>query len=300
MIRYFGGKKQIGKDIAEKIIELNRDPRYRYDTYFEPFLGAGGVMIHMRPHFHTLIGNDINSDMICLWDAVLHHDWHPPSSLSKDEWESLKQQRHPSPLKTFASIAPSWGGSIWQGYVNNPTGRDYVAEAARSIEKNRKRFEGMQLYQHSYDQFYPRNLVIYADPPYEGTRGFNGLPAFDSASFWETMRKWSKDNLVLVSEESAPSDFVCIFEKSRNRSFGYIKKGEQEEKGKEYKKAPERLFVHSFVLSPPPSSSTMVQNENDKQQHDSLSSSLASSLFSSSSSSDDDRDDVVNDDGNDF
>lgn len=47
-------------------------------------------------------------------------------------------------------------------------------------------------------------------------------------AFWDTMRDWSRDNVVVVSELSAPK-----------RSLGRIKKGETTGK-----KAVEKLFIH--------------------------------------------------------
>ena len=65
----------------------------------------------------------------------------------------------------------------------------------------------------SYEKFYPRNMLIYCDPPYENnsystkTKFFE----FDSKKFWETMRKWSKSNIVVISENNAPKDFIKIW-----------------------------------------------------------------------------------------
>ena len=36
---------------------------------------------------------------------------------------------------------------------------------------------------------------------------------FNHDEFWDIMRKWSKDNTVLISEYSAPEDFEIVWEK---------------------------------------------------------------------------------------
>ena len=46
------------------------------------------------------------------------------------------------------------------------------------------------------------------------------------------MREWSKDNTVLISEETAPEDFECIWEQEVSRS---IKAGDKS-------KSTEKLF----------------------------------------------------------
>ena len=61
--------------------------------------------------------------------------------------------------------------------------------------------------------------MIYLDPPYANTKQFANSHNFDFDEFWETMRQWSKDNYVLVSELAAPDDFVCIWQKDVQRSM---------------------------------------------------------------------------------
>ena len=49
-----------------------------------------------------------------------------------------------------------------------------------------------------YRTIQPRTqLLIYLDPPYEGTTDYG--KTFDSKSFWDTVREWSKITVVLVS-----------------------------------------------------------------------------------------------------
>ncbi len=42
---------------------------------------------------------------------------------------------------------------------------------------------------------------------------------FDHKLFWDTMRKWSKNNYVFISEETAPSDFKSVWSKSKTRTL---------------------------------------------------------------------------------
>lgn len=74
--------------------------------------------------------------------------------------------------------------------------------------------------------------VIYADPPYDSTSGYG--VAFDNEEFWEWCRR-PRRALLIISEYSAPSDFVEIWAKkvtcamSSNDNVG---------------RPIERLFVH--------------------------------------------------------
>lgn len=54
------------------------------------------------------------------------------------------------------------------------------------------------------------NDVIYADPPYQGKSGYG--VAFDNVEFWQWCRR-PRRPLLIISEYSAPSDFVEIWAK---------------------------------------------------------------------------------------
>jgi DNA adenine methylase len=92
----------------------------------------------------------------------------------------------------------------------------------------------------SYETFDPINYLVYCDPPYNRTINNNPskyLNTFNSNIFWKTMRKWSKHNLVFVSEESAPKDFIEIWRKNVFRNPGNNSKGRKN-------KHTDKLFIH--------------------------------------------------------
>ena len=65
----------------------------------------------------------------------------------------------------------------------------------------------------------PRGAVVYADPPYADTTGY-GNEKFDSAEFWSCMRLLATTGYtVFISEQTAPPDFVCIWEKPFTRTL---------------------------------------------------------------------------------
>lgn len=74
----------------------------------------------------------------------------------------------------------------------------------------------------SYLTHQPLNTLCYCDPPYFRTKfdkRRENLLSFDTNVFWETMREWSKDDIVVVSETEAPDDFVEIFSLDRFNTF---------------------------------------------------------------------------------
>ena len=69
---------------------------------------------------------------------------------------------------------------------------------------------------------------------------------FDNAEFWEQVRKWSKNNIVVVSEITAPDDFVEIW------NYDVYRSAAQSEKtrflGDSDTRSVEKLFVHKSIL----------------------------------------------------
>lgn len=81
----------------------------------------------------------------------------------------------------------------------------------------------------------PKDCVVYADPPYDGTTQYD-RDKFDSMAFWEYMREVSKEHLVFISEQNAPDDFISIWEKPFTRTLDVNKSNQF--------KVTEKLFVH--------------------------------------------------------
>ena len=82
------------------------------------------------------------------------------------------------------------------------------------------------------DYPYKPNSVIYCDPPYQSTIGYES--GFDHQKFWNWVRMMSKSHHVYVSEYSAPSDFKCVW-----------RKAVKEQVGKNINQKVEKLFVYN-------------------------------------------------------
>jgi DNA adenine methylase len=67
-------------------------------------------------------------------------------------------------------------------------------------------------------------MLIYCDPPYQGTESYRWTNAFNHEQFWETMREWSKHHIVIVSEEHAPLDFQSVWSCQKKRKLSSNKK----------------------------------------------------------------------------
>lgn len=268
-MRYQGGKKRISRKIADCLLDIADDVEEntgkRYGTYVEPFVGMGSVLARVieltedddRPCFDEFHASDISPDVITFWKAA-QRGWDPPRKVSKDEWTRLRDSSKPSAERTFAGYGGSWGGQFFGGYAKSPAGRDLIDEARRAVLSVAPLMGDVHFSRNDYTDLKPRNSFVYADPPYKGTTGYELLcrksksgktnhrdsygelcDGFDTDLFWDTMRDWSRDNVVVVSELTAPDDWVVWKEFDPiSRSLG------RQSKGQSGKKAVEKLFIH--------------------------------------------------------
>jgi DNA adenine methylase len=233
MTSYQGGKKRIGKRIHAVISELewvltggNSLP------YFEPFVGMAGVLKHfaVEPK-RKVTACDANIDLILMWQA-LQKGWTPPKKCTREYFEELKHSTTHSPERAFIGIVASFGTIFFGAYrLEYDLGQGYRALMGIKPDILRVRF----LKARSYDRHRPKGKLIYCDPPYlNNNLNSKYFQNFDHEAFWETMREWSLENLVVVSESHAPRDFKCIWE-----TQSYVTTARST--GKHYA---DRLFLH--------------------------------------------------------
>ena len=145
----------------------------------------------------------------------------------------------------LASYNGRWfdGGYAKPGYEKTKNGlryRDYYQESKNNILGQAPDLKGIKFesadYKNSFDVIdSDSRMLIYCDPPYQGTKQYANATKFDYDEFWQTMRDWSKDNIVLISEQNAPDDFECIWEQEVSRSI----------KATDKSKSTEKLFKYS-------------------------------------------------------
>lgn len=255
MVVYQGGKSRLGKRIHDVICLLEEylyvhdhknDKKYSKCDYFEPFVGMAGVLTHFgKDNDRYLFACDANKDIILMWQA-LQRGWLPPVSCTRKKYESLKVSPTHSAERGFIGTVASWGGIFFHAYrLDYNKNKDYVGEGYRSILKLLPFLVKVEfLDPASYDEFEPEGMVIYADPPYQGNALGNKTSSlfrkFDHTKFWNTMRLWSKNNLVVVSEWQAPSDFKQIWSANGTVSSG---------QGRKAKKFQDNLYVHESVYN---------------------------------------------------
>lgn len=208
-MQYFGGKFFIAKKLAE-LLNSNADGT---SYYLEPFIGACNVAPLVK--HDEVLASDINKYLIAMFQA-LQSGWTPPLSLSKEEYVHIRENKDENPpLTAFAGFACSFAGKWFGGYAKNHIEGEegiYATHGRNSLLRLAPTIANVKFSCTNYSLWEPHGALIYCDPPYQGTTGYDYADRFDHVEFWEVMRRWSKDNRVFISEYSAPDDFECALE----------------------------------------------------------------------------------------
>ena len=252
---YQGGKSRIAKPISEVINEISRRQksysqtdcasnrereRERETVLVSLFCGACSVESILAPKFDRVICNDNHYYLIQMLKGI-QSGYELPDSITKEEYCYIKNHKDNDPILTgFVGFGCSFGGKWFGGYgqgFNSKGGRrNYCDEGKRGTVQTLSTMQHVEFTCKDYrDVELPENCIIYADPPYSNTTGYSGNK-FDSNAFWEYAREVSKTHLMFISEQTAPDDFVSIWEKSITRTLDRNKQNQF--------KATEKLFIH--------------------------------------------------------
>jgi DNA adenine methylase len=201
-MKYLGGKSRYGSRIADVVLS------HRLPVY-EPFCGGLWVTQYLKP----VIASDAHEPLICLYKAV-QQGWEPPDYVSESEYKELQdrdKEGEIDPLITFAGFAVSWGG-IWFGGYARGGARNYAVESKKSLLTKMENLKGITFeHRHYRNCKFPKNSIVYCDPPYKGTREY--CLQFSTDEFWDWVRGLVRQEIIVyVSEFNAPDEFVSVAE----------------------------------------------------------------------------------------
>lgn len=246
-IKYMGSKSRIAKHIVpiiQKCIDENK-PAF----YLEPFVGGANVIDKIK--CPNKFGSDKNKYLIALLKHV-QSGGQLYDSVSKDLYDKARTAFNNGDTSEFedwevgnigfiASYNGRWfdGGYAKAGYEKTKNGlrfRDYYREAKDNLMNQAPNLKGIEFRDCDYKRIInPRGCVFYCDPPYANTKQYKNAANFDYDEFWQTMRDWSKNNIVIISEQNAPDDFEVIWEQPVSRSIKATDKSVSVEKLFKYK-----------------------------------------------------------------
>lgn len=217
-MQYQGGKARPAKQIAQVLSLALAAGNGRF---IEPFVGGANVAAAVAPFAKTMILSDANEDMVLFWKA-LADGWVPPTEMSKEEYDALVTAK-PSALRAFAGAGMSYAGKWFGGYAKpfNDDRRDKYTRAGMASRSALKctaemaRCKSVKFAHRDYrDAPVKSGDVVYCDPPYAATTGYDAVNRFDSALFWSQCAKWEAAGaFVFVSEFTAPAGWVRVWSK---------------------------------------------------------------------------------------
>lgn len=232
-MKYMGSKSRIAKDIVPII--QNYIDSTNCTFYWEPFVGGANIIDKIKCDYR--LGTAINPYLIALLSHVQDGGELPNVvdrniyNIARNLYNSRDVSETTLPLWEIGAIGflASYNGRFFDGGYAPDTmehskkgdkWRHPYDEAKRNLLKQAKDLKGIEFKCFDYREFAaPSGAVIYIDPPYASTKQYTYSKNFDYDCFWDTMRYWSKNNIVIISELEAPDDFECIWEREVKRSI---------------------------------------------------------------------------------
>lgn len=234
-MKYMGSKLRLSKDlvpIIQSLIDKNN-----IKTYIEPFVGGANMIDKIQ--CDNRIGIDYNKYLIAMWKS-LQNGWIPPKNISREEYNNIKDNmdNYDDHLVAVAGFCATYNAKWFGGYAGivhtkAKTIRNYYDESIRNIQKQLIRVQDVEFKYMCYtDLKNVKYTLIYCDPPYQNTTEYKNTIDYDE--YWDWVRKLSKNNIVLCSEYNAPTDFICIYQKTLTTTLDKNSR----------KKDIEKLFIH--------------------------------------------------------
>ncbi len=240
---YQGNKARLRKDlvpILQKCIDDNK-----VSIYIEPFVGGANVIDHIS--CARRIGSDNNKELIALLQYMQSDPELSifPAECSFEHYKEVRENRKLGgklfsvPYTAGIGYFASYGGRYFDGgYGRDAKGsRSVYAERLAYAKKQAPLLDGIIFWDWDYKVFANyENCVFYLDPPYRGTKVYNGQNRFDYESFYSFCRTLAQKNWVFISEYTMPEDFDCVWSKERK----VLQKSDREKA----EVATEKLFVY--------------------------------------------------------
>lgn len=229
-MKYMGSKSRISKFIVP-IIQTYIDEN-KIETYIEPF--CGGCNIIDKISCRNKVAADNNHYLISMLNNI-HRFAELPEFVTKEHYADVRdcfnsglnkyEDWYIGAIGFLASYNGRFFDGGYAGRVNTASGvcRDYYLEAKKNVLA--QKLDSIDFLCCDYlDTNVYANSLLYCDPPYNGTKKYNSSVGFNYDTFWNWAREKSVDNIVIISEQNAPDDFSCIWEKETLRTIDNTKR----------------------------------------------------------------------------
>lgn len=185
-----------------------------FDTYFEPFLGAGAMFFHVRADGAVL--SDVSDELISTWIAVRDDvegliEYLQPLQPDKELFYKIRENRSRDPVTRAAEFLylnkTCWNGLYRvnsKGKFNVPYGRprsDFIFDESNlracSYELNK---DGVMIAKCDFEasvSMAKENDFVYFDPPYVNKHNNNGFRDYN-----ENLFSWRDQERLAAQAES--------------------------------------------------------------------------------------------------
>lgn len=226
-MNYMGSKAKISKyivPIIQKCLLISG-----YTTYIEPFVGGANIIDKVK--CSSKIGIDINRYLIELLKYAQTHSISDfPYDISYEQYCDARDKFNSCNIEDgelwyigCVGFLASFNGRFFDGgfakphYSGNQHREPYKEHLRNLMSQNLKEIDFIHGDYSSIKDV--KQCVVYCDPPYENTKDYNGNKHFSSIEFWDFARKLSDNNVVLISEQTSPSDFIEIWSQTVKRQI---------------------------------------------------------------------------------
>ena len=212
-MKYMGSKRRIAKHIIPIMVKYADDANIK--DWIEPFVG-GGNLIDKVPENFVRKGYDLNPHVIKAMIDIRDNPLGFPEKVTEDEYKAYKGRGAES-ITSWVRFVCSFGGKFEAGYARSKN-RNYCRESKDNAIKQSPLIKGVDFECLSYEELHPKLSLIYCDPPYKNSTGY-ATENFDHDKFFDWCREISKENIVFVSEYSAPNDFIDVWRGEQKTNF---------------------------------------------------------------------------------
>jgi site-specific DNA-adenine methylase len=208
-MQYQGGKSRIANTLTTKIRELHPTAT----EIWEPFCGGGAMTLALAKAGFRVHASDSHEDLILMWQALMRGEVTSFADVTETEYQALKTAQ-PSARRGFVGFGSSFGGAWFGGFARRKTSGGEPAKAQPYEESQRfcqKLIGQPVVFTHADYTAVSDSVLVYADPPYVGTKPYKGGAAFDHVAFWAWVKQ--RSGPTFVSELTGPEDIEIVWRK---------------------------------------------------------------------------------------
>ena len=227
LLKWIGNKQRFADEIVSYFPS-------RFATYFEPFLGSGGVLGTLEPD--RAVGSDIFKPLVEIWQTLRDDPatlklWYADRRRAMmmgdkvEEYEKIKASynANPNAADLLFLCRSCYGGVVRfrkaDGYMSTPCGVHTPIPAdsfSKRVDEWRKRTRGAEFRSMDYAESMGRAKkgdVIYCDPPYQDTQSIlYGAQAFSLKNLLDTICTCKKNGVYVVLSidgTKRSGDLIC-------------------------------------------------------------------------------------------